>query len=1848
MTDRPELGGRRLEGPRPAKKVAPRTVTPLRERVISPREQLRGKTIGPKEGIVFSDAIYTPGEFPIGYGPEPDDFNSIPNYEKLSRKERWIFDRLPGFAESGLGQTLAKFAESQFGKVLQYLDIGAEALERLVGFGSQALVAVGTEESWRDFTGNMSEAWYAGSLTVDMTNLPIYADGRFNLPTELPGIDGIVKARKDIVALVNAGVDPSEALVQVRDNYYNDLGALALRAQIHDAWFHIAADPLNVVLGYYKPFEKIKVATIMRLNKGALPEDIAHGVTKLTEIMQATEDVERVAEVQKAIDFIQNVDQLTPAHQRLLQLMGELPIQNPALQKTLGLPVIKTFKKLFELTPEARTSLLTESVTESVLSRIVGVLDDPEDIMTTLSRVADGTLGPEFGHMVVSVQGRSVRSAVQKMEVDGLKLLEAWTATGNERNLLNFVGDLVGQDSTKVFRMIKEGNEAAVFTQFMEAVEALGDDAVRALDEMLLVMNRQGAFDATALRSIVEIFGDTPLLNTSQFKTLLTTMIAESTMRQAIIQFGIKARGFIPKMAGMVKQAENLAFLRLNPGYPIRNFINGEWTMLARGAWGGFGIEGALEFFKELGFEPLRLRSGLGPAEISSGILTAAEATVPGQAALKAAKDVLASATAGERGFMGKVTTALKNVNLGVFDTGVFAAKTESWQSIRSFTSGYKRFWAKFRKVVKLADVDDVAARGFADLHGETALKRLTQKFADARTLDEIDELVFADNLLMSERAIIGDATERLGFDIYDVIEAEEAGTYANRIMDAAPKGTSAIRSEVKTIKRLVQEKLQADADNLLQDLIEQTENKVTAEALGALPRVALEQVDEFGGIHKKHVWDMQDLSTLARSQATQADAHRVFMAIQEREGLVFARAWDRGQARMQAISGGVKKIINQLDDAGKLTPEARIALRGFERETVGRFKSWRKVWDTFYKEKNAVLNRFFEDVIAKKKPLNTWDEVEQLGMDLYNKAIDDEFNILREMDEIFSATVADAERPLYNAWRESVAKVRRADHESVLRFRESIRGLSEMERKAAHDAFTTERLANLTRIIEEEKAGFAALQGDAAMKARYAGATAQLENELELIRKLVAGETLEIEDAVVAQEALLRNMTPEEIERVSAIGVAEEALEEGQAGRIEELATIQRAVLDRLEGPPQVGIDIPSIPDLNSISPDELFAGIGYDQLWFNKGDDAIEAMGEAARNIAREKPLKWTDLDAPTQAGMRKWIEAVKGQLSDDRHMATQYGAWMRDSGLLNYNRRKNYNTFLGVFFPYEFWMTQSAWKWLVHSVDRPAMISSYFKMEKFMRTAFRPERGRPSRLEGNVRVKMPLLPEWMGEDIFIDPLRTMLPFKQFLYPFERYEQEQQNHNYAVERVLREMVNDGDMNQNDYEAALMSRQGPDWDRAVSLARLDDTEARLNPFDFMSMMTAPHAPLMWAYNAARGKPEEIGPFLPITRSIKGVTALLGIGPNGGVNIEGAIRRELGLPEFDQWDDYRIDRMLTNMAAMGEITTEEALRAMIDRSGPVFEEGERKSGLAYGLQAMGSTLGMPIKAYPEGEERLREARDRYEQAWADYERTGEYDQTIGRFKEENPGYEARLALWKSPEERLRTFLKDEIWDAYNDLPELNRYEIKEQLGNLFTEVFLPNDRESIQSIPLDTLGVWLRYMGGDAPGQLSEATPLPFEKLTDPNTAHRMDAFYNTRTNTFQYYEPGGVRELTNKYFMLEKDARKEYLRHNPLLKQYWDWRKDFMLRNPDLAPYIEDDPDKRPLYEDIRQLEAALAAQPSYSPQEWQNILGVPLFNLILMEGPLPSVAQERLERIANELGVDVSSILNQLELTR
>lgn len=1827
------------------------------------QEQLEGQPVAPvgrKMVQVGEQEVVLPGtlpdyiDLPTGW---QQDHTEIPNYDRLSRTERWIMDRLPGFSESKVGQALAKFAESPFGKMLSFLDVPAEGLERGAGFVTQFLAAAADPDNFENFSQHLGEAWYAGSLAADMANLPRIIDGKLQFPSDLPGFGGLVDARNQISALVEQGVDPGEALIQVRDAYYESQGALALRSQIHDAFMHIFADPLNVVLPYLKPIERLNAFKITNLTQRALPDELINSIDNITALIAKAEDAGDAAEVRRLtpiLESLENAEKVSPLAERVLRTFGAIPEED--------LPRFAGKLNPLTLTPEARAHQLWETVLDNIGGRIVAVEDNPEAVVRALQRALDGTLGPEFGHMLVSAEGRYVKGALEAIVAKSNDLLLARRTTQPQRELLELVARVVGETPEALMGELLDGNEVQALERFMSGLDEFPEVA-QALDRMGIARE---AFTPEELGKLADTFKNVEIYTDELWKTELMRQISDVTMQYAVGKFGVKAKGTLLAMAEAVKAAETLGFLRLNPGYPLRNWLNNNFTMMARGAFGQVGADFSRQLWERLGFEPLRLTSGFGPAGLRVAGTQAAAGKLSA-AALDSGIAILREASEGGPGWVNKIKDFFSGVKLpevqfkgrNIADMGELAATIEATASARATTAGYLHGWNQIWKQGKgFTGVWDWNPQ-LAETLSDNVMQRMHQAIGSAMTEAELDAALLSDNLNLTQKAVFDLASENYGAPIENILTPEFTEQVMPRILDAAKNGV--LDDEIPRVLGEVHKHLDNLTDEALESMRLDIASLVETEGPQAYVKFWGDVTDEFWGAHEKHGSEVSRMMKLIREIDDPAIRGSAIDALLQNNEKFWTRQWNRFEARMQGFSDGAKAINLPLAD-----------------EAVGSFRSWRSSWKRFFKWRRNGLEK------VKNGDLDFATFLSEANT-RYAKAMLQEDDYLRAMDDILVRMMPEEDQALFRAYRDGVAVLRREDRQLVQDFRllqesDEWSLLNAEERQLRWTEHWQERQAGWAKIKNEEQAGLAALQGHPEAQGRYAAQidesdipdipfagrwfTSELEGEAGALKYLQSRQ-----EAGLPAVVTYVDMTEEEAAKFGLRAVATEMSPLDQSRTLgisvdpdveymlsQELANTRQIFQQGITPDPtegmvrlyrgESGLHLPTepldeawrqltLPDYNQFVPRQMYMDTGLDQLWFNRGDDAMNSIFESARQLADEKPFKLADLPADAQNQMRNYVSHVKGQMSDARRASTRMGLYMRDSALLNYNRRMNYNNWLGTLMPYEFWMTQSIGKWAMHTLDRPAMLTTFLRMKKFAETAFRPEGGLPSRLKGSFRINVPFLPEWMGKDLFVDPMRTALPFDQFVYPWQEFLNQENRDQGVAQRVLREMLNDGRITQQEFDNAMATQSGPAWDKAVVAARQDDTEGRLNGFDLATLLTSPHAPLMWAYNVARGTPEEIQPFLPLTRSIKGVTALLGISPNtGGLNPEGMIRKALGLPAFDQWDDYRVDRMLSNLAATGEISVDVALRAMIERGktqdaavAEAFRLATERAGKEYGVGALGSLIGIPAKAYPVGEENLRQLKDDYQAAWARYEE-GDLE-AVNRFYDQHPEYETRLALFKSPEERLRSFLVDEIWNTYNDMPTLHRKELNNHLGDLWSDAFLNKETRSYESIPMEALQVWLKIMGGDPPGMVhynEDATPLEF---SPPEVAHAMQTFYNMRDNVFRYSEQ--VWPLWSEYFSLEKgDARRAYWNNHPILGQYMNWRNDFMMRNPSLAPYIEDDPDKRPQYPSEAALLQALTGQPNFTPQEWRQVLGLSAYNLLedaLRGEPLPQVVIDSLE---------------------
>src|SRR3990172_6782048 len=643
-----------------------------------------------------------------GFTPRAPTRQQVPNYERLTATERWVMNRLPGIAESGVGRALEWFNNTWAGRALQYLDIGAEGVERGIGFVAQALDAnAHGKEAWDDFQANAREAWYAGSLAADFVDSPTgdmvpytaagaavgVAIGSLGTPVGMfaggilgagigtgiglafqmgesghDSVSSLIEARRQIAELTRRGMDPGDALVQVRDQMYESQGALALRSQMNDLWVHLFADPINILAEFIKPIEALEVRRILAIRR-AIPDEVvesirvtdtlldeARGALRVAqggaaevagaaprvvgEVVETVEEIaaktETVAGLENSLRLLREAKQMSPWQQTVLRIAGHMDWPtDSAAGRFLNSRAGRLITGPFRLTRESRAYAFVDTIETNLRAYLPA---DFQEAMRTVLRARDGIYSPQIAHMVVTAEGRYVRGMMSGLGAVAERLLQARVAAMPDRRIIEFMSTVLGEDVYRVLAQME--NEApALFRRFNEALAQV-PDGQRILEQTLRIGNRQlGDFTADLLKGIHGTLEGTGTITDDLLRTGFLNAAADIAAQAGIAKFGVRARGTLLAAADAIKAAESLALLRAgNVVYPLRNWVNNVVTMIARGTYAGGGREAIADVERILGGMPTRMRSGMGMAGLA------------GNEGLSASESIIARASRGERG----------------------------------------------------------------------------------------------------------------------------------------------------------------------------------------------------------------------------------------------------------------------------------------------------------------------------------------------------------------------------------------------------------------------------------------------------------------------------------------------------------------------------------------------------------------------------------------------------------------------------------------------------------------------------------------------------------------------------------------------------------------------------------------------------------------------------------------------------------------------------------------------------------------------------------------------------------------------------------------------------------------------------------------------------------------------------------------------------------------------------------------------------------------------------------------------------------------------------------------------
>ena len=624
-----------------------------------------------------------------------------------------------------------------------------------------------------------------------------------------------------------------------------------------------------------------------------------------------------------------------------------------------------------------------------------------------------------------------------------------------------------------------------------------------------------------------------------------------------------------------------------------------------------------------------------------------------------------------------------------------------------------------------------------------------------------------------------------------------------------------------------------------------------------------------------------------------------------------------------------------------------------------------------------------------------------------------------------------------------------------------------------------------------------------------------------------------------------------------ATLGISEDVANK-LLGRIDEVARLDGELLpaeaiDIGATTPAVDLPLGSVEQFDTTVPVRTASEESWNETIWPMLQEIEKSMlgpnGKAGTSV------KGAQLPANVENILREYLARVQGQMADTKLASIRHGEGRRDAALLNYSRRYGVDNLVGAVLPYHFWYTRSVMNWAVRSIDKPGWFANYARMREAQRNINQAP-GFPTRLADKMRIPVPFLPKWAGGGIYIDPLHQIFPFEMFAQPWEQYTEQESQISRRAQYILQDWVGSEEISDTDAAQAISTQSGEIWNKALAQAKIELGDELSNPWDFISLMTSPNLPVSIGLNLLKGKKESINQ-LPVTRMIQSATAWA---TPGGINIEGGIRKAMGLPERGEFWDFYVDRQLANMAATGEITTEDATRAMVERSGPAFIEATNQVGKVQGTRFFGSALWLDF--FPEGEQIQRDLQAEFSKAID----SGD-SKAVSAFFEAHPEYRARMLMgnWEDPEARLKNFMVSEVWNAWRNLPDLHKREAQDQLGKLFQEAFLDKETRSYDAIDNDTLVYWSQVMGGYVPKVEGGSKVITGGlDLSDTKATESYQTYQDMRKQQFP-----GISDLQEFYFSLPEEQQQVFMDNNPQLQKYWNWRDTYMADNPEVISHL-------------------------------------------------------------------------------
>ena len=300
---------------------------------------------------------------------------------------------------------------------------------------------------------------------------------------------------------------------------------------------------------------------------------------------------------------------------------------------------------------------------------------------------------------------------------------------------------------------------------------------------------------------------------------------------------------------------------------------------------------------------------------------------------------------------------------------------------------------------------------------------------------------------------------------------------------------------------------------------------------------------------------------------------------------------------------------------------------------------------------------------------------------------------------------------------------------------------------------------------------------------------------------------------------------------------------------------------------------------------------GIHYTDLVSAATDEslrAIQALRDGFKEHVKTQPAPRQSLTPAQRKALDAQVKALTQQFYDTRRNVATQARSLTDRSLLDYNLKRGYDTALGMVVPFSYWATRQGRNYLMRFATNPAILAQWSRY-KYWTEKENEKNNVRGRFGSSQRIPLSaMFPDAGLDDVYVNPEAVLFPFAQW-FAADTSDQEKN----AVQAWY------------DRAASIGARPGP----------LIDIPLR------MSGLLATKQPGEKGYGeeqAAYGR-QSVGQFIPQTGVIQGLTAAADIGGPTGVDIEGPVRRALGLSEGEPWDAYRISRSVSDLAAYNNV-----------------------------------------------------------------------------------------------------------------------------------------------------------------------------------------------------------------------------------------------------------------------------------------------------------------------------------------